>query len=383
MQLHEYQAKEVFAEEGIPSPVSQVAESVDQAVEAAESIGYPVAIKAQVHVGSRGNAGGIQLAGDKTELKEVADEILGMVLKGYPVERVLVEEAVDFVEELYVSITTDREAGHPIAMISTRGGVDIEEVVEQNPEAIVREVIDPAFGLQSYQANRAVYKAGVDEAVADDVARILQQLYSIWNDTDAEDAEINPLMITADGDIVAADAVLNVDSNAEFRQPEMAAYAEEGETTKDELEVKADEHGFEYVRLDGNIGLIGNGAGLGMATLDLVDYYGGSPANFLDLLGGAQEERIGNALDTVFSDENVDVVLFNIFGGITRCDKVASGINQALREFETIPTPVVVRLAGTNAEEGKETLDKDLVTVEDTLEDAIQQAVKAVSRVKA
>jgi len=375
MRLHEYQAKEVFSEAGIPTPAAELAESVDGAVEAAESIGYPVAIKAQVHVGGRGKAGGIILADDADEAREAAEDILGMDLKGFTVERVLVEEAVDFVNELYVGVTMDRGEGKPVAMVSTRGGVNIEEVAEEDPDAIAREHIDPAFGMHPYQARKAVYDAGVDGDIARDVASVLTTLYELWDDRDGADAEINPLMVTADDEVIAADAVFNVDEDALFRQPDLAEMEEEGEFSETELEQKADEYGFDYVRLSGNVGIIGNGAGLVMTTLDLVDYYGGQPANFLDVGGGAKADRIANALDMVFSDENVDAVVFNIFGGITRGDEVARGINQALGQFDEIPKPVVVRLAGTNAAEGMEILNEDLVTVEQTLEDAVQRAV--------
>ncbi|MEF8852619.1 MAG: ADP-forming succinate--CoA ligase subunit beta [Haloarculaceae archaeon] len=375
MRLHEYQAKEVFSEAGIPTPASELAETVDEAVAAAESVGYPVAVKAQVHVGGRGKAGGIKLAEDEAEARAAAEEIIGMDLKGFTVERVLVEAAVDFVNELYVGVTMDRGAGEPVAMVSTRGGVNIEEVAEEDPEAIAREHVDPAFGMHPYQARKAVYDAGVDADLAGDVASVLTTLYRVWDDTDGEDAEINPLMVTADDEVIAADAVLNVDDDALFRHPDLEEMQEEGEFSETELERKADEYGFDYVRLSGNVGIIGNGAGLVMTTLDLVDYYGGSPANFLDVGGGAKAERIANALDMVFSDENVDAVVFNIFGGITRGDEVARGINQALGQFDEIPKPVVVRLAGTNATEGMEILNEDLVTVEQTLEDAVQRAV--------
>jgi len=382
MRLHEYQAKQVFADAGIPTPASALAETVDDAVAAAEDIGYPVAIKAQVHVGGRGKAGGIKLAEDAEEAREYADDILGMDLKGYEVDRVLVEEAVDFENELYVGVTMDRGEGEPVAMVSTRGGVNIEEVAEEDPEAIAREHVDPAFGMHPYQARKVVYEAGVDRAVASDVASVLQTLYQIWDDKDGSDAEINPLMITGDDEVVAADAVLNVDSDALFRHPDLEEMEEEA-GGGDELEQKADEYGFDYVRLDGNVGIIGNGAGLVMTTLDLVDHFGGSPANFLDVGGGAKAQRIANALDMVFSDDNVDSVVFNIFGGITRGDEVAEGINQALEQFDEIPKPVTVRLAGTNAEEGMEILNEDLVTVENSLEDAVQRAVEYAQEVEA
>jgi len=380
MRLHEYQAKELFANSGIPTPGSTLARTVDEAVEAAADIGYPVAIKAQVHVGGRGKAGGIKLVEDDGEARQAADEILGMDLKGFEVDRVLVEAAVDFVNELYVGVTMDRGEGKPVAMVSTRGGVNIEEVAEEDPDAIAREHIDPAFGLHDFQARKVVYDAGVDGDIARDVSRILSTLYDLWEERDGSDAEINPLMVTADGDVIAADAVFNVDEDALFRQPDLAELEEEA--ADDELEAKAIEYGFDYVRLSGNVGIIGNGAGLVMTTLDMVDYYGGKPANFLDIGGGAKAKRVANALDMVFSDENVDAVVFNIFGGITRGDEVANGINDALAQFDDIPKPVVVRLAGTNAEEGMEILNTELVQVEATLEDAVQATVNIATEVE-
>ncbi|WP_137285267.1 ADP-forming succinate--CoA ligase subunit beta [Halorussus salinisoli] len=374
MRLHEYQAKSVFADAGIPTPDAELASSVDEVVEAAEDIGYPVAVKAQVHVGGRGKAGGIKLAENREEAKEAAESIIGMDLKGYHVGRVLVEEAVNFKNELYVGVTMDRGEGKPVAMVSTKGGVDIESVAEEDPDAIAREHVDPAFGMHPYQARKAVYEAGVPRELANDVASVLTTLYQLWDDRDASEVEINPLMVTEDDEIVAADAVMNIDDDALFRQQELAEMEEEA--YEDDLERKAGEYGFDYVRLDGNVGIIGNGAGLVMTTLDLVDYYGGDPANFLDIGGGAKAERVTNALDMVFSDENVDAVVFNIFGGITRGDEVAKGINDALGQFDEIPKPVVVRLAGTNAEEGREILNDELVTVEETLEDAVQRTVE-------
>ena len=382
MKLHEYQAKQVFADAGIPTPPSTLAKTADGVVEAADEIGYPVAIKAQVQVGGRGKAGGIELVDDAEEAREAAESILGMDLKGLHVDSVLVEGAVDFVNELYLGITMDRGEGKPVAMVSTKGGVDIEQVAEEDPDAIVREHVDPAFGMFPYQARRAVFEAGVDREVATDVASVLRTLYQLWADNDATEAEINPLMVTADDEVIAADAVMNIDEDALFRQPDLAEM-EDTSAGGDELEAKADEYGFDYVRLSGNVGIIGNGAGLVMTTLDLVDHYGGEPANFLDVGGGAKAERIANALDMVFSDENVDSVVFNIFGGITRGDEVAKGINSALEQFDEIPKPVVVRLAGTNWEEGMEILNEDLVTIEKTLEDAVQRSVEYAQEVDA
>jgi len=379
MKLHEHQAKTIFADAGIPVPDSRLATTVDEALDAVDEIGYPAAIKAQVHVGGRGKAGGIKIATDRDEAEQYAEEILGMDLKGYTVDEVLVEAGVDFVDELYVGVTMDRGEGEPVLMVSTEGGVDIEEVAEETPDAIAREHVDPAFGLHPYQARKVVYEAGVDADVALDVASILSTLYDLYEDSDASEIEVNPVMITSDRDVIAADAVMNIDEDALFRQPELAEMAEA--SYEDDLEAKAGEYGFDYVRLSGNVGIIGNGAGLVMTTLDLVDYYGGKPANFLDIGGGAKAERVTQALDMVFSDPNVDSVVFNIFGGITRGDEVAKGINEALAEFDEIPKPVVVRLAGTNAEEGMEILNTDLIEVEETLEAAVQRAVKNAEEV--
>ncbi len=373
MRLHEHQAKKVFADAGIPVPDSELATTAEEAVAAAASIGYPVALKAQVHVGGRGRAGGIELAENESESRTAAESILGMDIKGFHVDQVLIEEAVDFTNELYVGVTMDRGEGKPVAMVSTRGGVNIEEVAAEDPDAIAREHVDPAFGMHLYQARKAVYDAGVPRRIARDVSSILSILYDLWEETDAADAEINPLMITAEDEILAADAVFNIDDDALFRHPDLAEMEEKA--GGDDLETKANEHDFDYVRLEGNVGVIGNGAGLVMTTLDLVDHYGGTPANFLDIGGGAKAERVTNALDMVFSDPNVDAVVFNIFGGITRGDEVAEGINTALETFERIPKPVVVRLAGTNAQHGIEILNTDLVTVESRVEDAVRRAV--------
>ncbi|PAU82869.1 ADP-forming succinate--CoA ligase subunit beta [Halorubrum salipaludis] len=379
MKLHEHQAKTIFADAGIPVPDSRLATSVDEALDAVDEIGYPAAIKAQVHVGGRGKAGGIKIATDREEAEQYAEEILGMDLKGYTVDSVLVEAGVDFVDELYVGVTMDRGEGKPVLMVSTEGGVNIEEVAEENPDAIAREHVDPSFGLHPYQARKVVYEAGVDADVALDVASILSTLYDLYEENDASEIEVNPVMITGDRDVIAADAVMNIDEDALFRHPDLEELAEE--SYEDDLERKAGEYGFDYVRLSGNVGIIGNGAGLVMTTLDLVDYYGGKPANFLDIGGGAKAERVTQALDMVFSDDNVDAVVFNIFGGITRGDEVAKGINEALEQFDEIPKKVVVRLAGTNAEEGMEILNTDLVEVEKTLEDAVQRAVQNAEEV--
>jgi len=375
MRLHEYQAKEAFADAGIAVPDAQVATTPDEAVAAADAIGYPVAVKAQVHVGGRGKAGGIELVDDAAAAAAAAERILGMDLKGYTVDAVLVEAGVDFTDELYVGITMDRTAAQPVVMVSREGGVDIEAVAEHSPDAIATAHIDPAFGLHPYQARRVVYDAGIDRAVAGAVMTIVGQLYELFVDNDATEVEINPVMITADAEVIAADAVMNIDGDALYRQEALAALTDEG--AGDALEQQAAAAGFDYVRLDGNVGIIGNGAGLVMTTLDLVEHFGGTPANFLDIGGGARADRVTAALELVFSDDNVDAVVFNIFGGITRGDEVAAGINEAVAQIGELPKPVVVRLAGTNAAEGMAILDTDAVEVEATLEGAVQAAIAA------
>ncbi|MFW5929120.1 MAG: ADP-forming succinate--CoA ligase subunit beta [Halobacteriota archaeon] len=373
MRLHEYQAKRVFADAGIPTPEGDVASTPERAREIAQGVGGAVAVKAQVHVGGRGKAGGIEIAETPEEAYDAAERILGMDVRGKTAEQVLVEEAVDIDDELYLGVTLDRTRGRGVAMVSSRGGVDIEEVAEEHPDAISREHVDPAYDLMGYQARRAVYTAGVDRDVASDVYGVLDKLYGLWSDGDADDAEINPLMVTSDGEVVAADAVFNVDDNALYRQPDLAEMEEEA--FDDDFEALASERGFDYVRLDGDVGIVGNGAGLVMTTLDLVDHYGGSPANFLDVGGGAKADRVRGALDLVFEDPNVESVVFNIFGGITRCDEVATGINEALEGFDEIPRPLVVRLTGTNEEEGREILT-DRVEVAEGLDEAVRRAVE-------
>ncbi|XGI83618.1 ADP-forming succinate--CoA ligase subunit beta [Halorutilales archaeon Cl-col2-1] len=373
MRLHEYQAKEIFADAGIPTPEGVVVSTPEDAREAADEIGGTVAVKAQVHVGGRGKAGGIKIASSPDEAEEAADEILGMDLKGHTVEEVLIEEGVDIEEEFYVGITMDRGEGQGVAMVSSKGGVNIEEVAEEEPEAIAQNHIDPAYGLQGFEARECVYNTDIPDEATRGVSAVLSTLYEIWDENDAEDAEINPLMLTGDGDLIAADAVLNIDGSSLYRHEDLAELEEE--SFDDEFEAKASEEGFDYVRLDGNVGIIGNGAGLVMTTLDLVDHFGGKPANFLDIGGGARADRVQSALELVFDDENVDAVLFNIFGGITRCDEVAQGINEALESFDELPKPLVVRLTGTNETEGREILTERVETREE-LEDAVKTAVE-------
>ncbi len=374
MRLQEYRAKERFQAAGIETPPFEPVTDVEMAVEAARDIGLPVAVKAQVPVGGRGKAGGVRVVETEAALRDAVSAILGMDLKGYRVETVLIEGAVDAREELYVGVTMDRDRRQPVIMASAKGGVDIETVAAESPEAIGREHVDPAFGLHPYQARNVVARAGIPDAVRGPVAEVLMTLYEVWTDTDATDAEINPLMVSGSGAVVAADAVLNIDDDALFRQPDLAA---EGATSHETgFEARAADAEFEYVRLDGSVGVIGNGAGLVMTTLDLIDHFGGAAANFLDIGGGADAERVGTALDVVFEDPNVDVVLINIFGGITRGDEVATGINEAIAAFDEVPKPVVVRLAGTNAAAGRAALT-DAVATEATFEGAVKRAIAA------
>ncbi|MDY6765374.1 MAG: ADP-forming succinate--CoA ligase subunit beta [Halobacteria archaeon] len=371
MRLHEYQAKQIFKEAGITIPEGEVASTPQEVRDIAEDMGGNVVVKAQVHVGGRGKAGGIKVVDSADEAQKAAEEIIGMDLKGRRVEKVLVEEAIDIENELYAGVTMDRGEGKGVAMVSSRGGVNIEEVAEEHPEAIARTHVDPAYDLQPFEAREAVYGAGIPDEVVRGVSSILSTLYTLWDEKDAEDAEINPLVINKDGDLIAADAVLNIDNSALYRQKELAGLEEE--SFENEFEAMASEKGFDYVRLDGNVGIIGNGAGLVMTTLDLVDHFGGRPANFLDIGGGADAERVSSALELVFEDKNVDAVVFNIFGGITRCDEVAKGINEALPE--EIPKPLVVRLTGTNEKEGRELLT-DRVETAEGLEEAVKRAIE-------
>jgi succinyl-CoA synthetase beta subunit len=377
MRLHEYQAKSIFADAGIPTPPSSLATSTKEVLDSLADIGYPAVIKAQVHVGGRGKAGGISLVNNSDEAQSEAERIIGMDLKGYKVNEVLVESAVDFTDEIYLGVALDRSSGMPVVMVSSKGGIDIEQVASSTPEAISKTYVNPLLGLHNFQAVNAVNTAGVSSKLTLKVSNVLLSLYSIWESSDATEAEINPLMVTKNGDIFAADAVLNIEDDALFRQKHLADLKDTRNNST--LEAKADLYGFNYVRLDGNIGVIGNGAGLVMATLDLVDHYGGKPANFLDIGGGAKSDRVENALDILFNDENVDSILFNIFGGITRGDEVAQGINDALENFDILPKPIVVRLDGTNAKEGMEILNTDHLVIESTLESAVQRAILLAS----
>jgi succinyl-CoA synthetase beta subunit len=358
LKLQEYMGKELLREMGVPVPPGRVATTPDEAAEIARTLGA-VAVKAQVLVGGRGKAGGIKLAGTPDEAREAASQILGMDLKGLTVEKVLVEQQVSIAHEYYAGITLDRANHCYILMLSSMGGIDIEDVAASNPEAIIRTWIDPAFGLLPFQIQDAMFAAGFDRAAFKDLQKIIAGLYHVLIEKDGFLVEINPLAVTDDGRAIAADAKVDLDDSALFRQPELAAF--KNESIDDPLEQIASEKGFAYVRLDGDVGIIGNGAGLVMMTLDVVKQVGGNPANFLDIGGGARAEVVRNAIDVLLRDENVKGIVINIFGGITRGDEVAKGLLQVASERD-IPVPIAIRLAGTREAEARDLLEGSAFT---------------------
>ncbi len=372
MRMHEYQAKLIFASYKIPVPQGEVAQLPEEAREIARRINRPVAIKAQVHVGGRGKAGGITFASTPEEAELQARRILGMKIKGLTVEKVLVEEKLDIAEEYYLGLTIDRSKRLPVAIASSMGGVDVEEIAAKTPEKIAKLHCDPLWGFHDYQARQLVNTAGINRAVASRAAAVLKTLYQIFEEKDASLVEINPLALTKQGELIASDAKMLIDDSALYRQPELLKFKEASEDNP--LERKASELGLNYVKLDGSIGVLGNGAGLVMATLDLIQLEGGKPANFLDLRGGASAEMVRKGLEIVLADPDVKVVLFNILGGITRCDEVAKGIVSVLSSME-VKVPIVIRLAGTNEKEGREILNQVKVITADTMEECARKAV--------
>jgi succinyl-CoA synthetase beta subunit len=350
MDLLEYQGKQLFARHGIPVPAGEPASTVEEAVAAAQRIGYPCAIKAQVQVGGRGKLGGIKLADDSSQAREHAEAILGMDIKGLTVRELWIEGASQIEAEYYASFVFDRGAKAVLAMLSTRGGMDIEEVSAQAPEAIASLHIDPLIGFQPFHGRRLAFEAGVDADLVRPVGAFLERLYGAFVGEDATLMEVNPLIVTPERTLVALDAKVTLDGNSLYRHPENAELRDL--SSEDPQERMAKDRDLTYVKLDGNIGILGNGAGLVMSTLDVVAQHGGAPANFLDAGGGSKAEAITAAVEVITSDPNVRAVLFNIFGGITRCDEVARGLIQAFEQIE--PTiPFVVRLDGTNGEEGR------------------------------
>jgi succinyl-CoA synthetase beta subunit len=351
--LYEYQGKRYFARFGIPVSPGGVADTVEEAVERAEEAGYPVVVKAQVKVGGRGKAGGIQLAADAEAVRRHAAAILGMDIKGQRVQRLWIEHASDIAREYYVSFTLDRSAKKHLCMVSARGGVDIEEVASSDPGAIARRHVDPLEGLSADMAAELVAEAGLDPEARPQAAELLGLLYRGYVEGDCDLAEINPLILTTEGKVHALDAKVTLDDNATFRHPEWAEFA--GTETTDPRERLARDKGLQYVGLDGFVGIIANGAGLAMSTCDVVEQVGGKPANFLDIGGGANAAQMANALEVINSDEKVRSIFINIFGGITRGEEVANGIVEAMGRVE-IASPIVIRLDGTNAEEGRRIL---------------------------
>ncbi len=376
MKLLEYQGKEIFAKYGVPVPQGRVAFTPDEAAEIAAEIGKTVVVKAQVHAGGRGKAGGIKLAKTPDEAREMASQIIGMEIKGLRVERVLVEEAADIKEEYYLGITTDRAARRNIVMVSKEGGIEIEIVAEENPAAIAKLHLDPAIGLQDFQIRQLGFESNLPPVALKGLGTFLKALYKVYLDYDCSLAEINPLVLTGDGRLIAADSKIVLDDNALFRHPDLAAFQEEQED--DPIEAEAHKRGLTYVRLDGDIGIIGNGAGLVMTTLDVVKREGGSPANFLDIGGGAKADVVTKAIDTVLLDKNVKGIFFNIFGGITRGDEVAKGMLEAIATMD-IKVPIVVRLTGTRAAEGLKLLEGSTLVGAATMQEGAQKIVALVN----
>lgn len=374
MKLHEYQSKQIFARYNIPIPKGCVTSTADEARVIAAELGGRVVIKSQVLVGGRGKAGGIRLAKDPKEAEELASQILAMEIKGLPVRKVLVDEAASISKEIYLGITNDRAARKPVMMASSAGGVEIEEVARTTPEKIIKTHIDPLLGLKDYQAR--------DVAIGIDLPKLHWRLFNqiatgLWQayqDCDATLAEINPLVITEDGRLIALDGKMLVDDNALFRHPDLAELRDLDVEAPAEIEAR--KYGLTFIKLDGNIGCMVNGAGLAMTTMDIIKLFGGEPANFLDIGGGAGSDKVAAAMRIILTDPNVCAILLNIFGGITRCDEVARGILVALADIKT-KVPIVVRLVGTNAEEGRKLLlDAKMITAE-TLVDAAKKAVAA------
>jgi succinyl-CoA synthetase beta subunit len=376
MDLLEYQGKLLFKKHGVPVPDGRHAASVREAVEAAEELGFPVVIKAQVQIGGRGKAGGIKLANDRNEAEQHAEAILGMDIRGLTVHELYVEKASDIAEEYYAAIVFDRGAKKPMTMLSRMGGMDVEEIAEKDPTAMAKLHVDPLIGFQDFHGRRLAFESGIAADVIRPVGAMLSKLYGVFVEEDAMLVEVNPLLVTGEREVVALDAKVTVDGSALYRHEETAAFR--NPSVEDPQEQMAKERGLTYVKLDGNIGILGNGAGLVMSTLDVVAQAGGEPANFLDAGGGARAEEITNAVEVILANPKVSAVLFNIFGGITRCDEVANGLVTAFNQID-VKVPFVVRLDGTNDEEGRRILaDADLpnVTVEKTMLGAAAKVVE-------
>ncbi|MEI7811759.1 MAG: ADP-forming succinate--CoA ligase subunit beta [Ignavibacteria bacterium] len=358
MKIHEYQGKEILRKYNVPVPDGKVAFSPEEAVEVAKQTGGEVwVVKAQIHAGGRGKGGGVKIAKSLHEVWELSNQILGMKLvthqtgpEGRIVKRLLIEQGVNIEKELYVGITLDRAQSKNVVMVSTEGGMEIEKVAAESPEKIIKEAVDPEVGLQPYQARKLAFALGLEGVQHKNAVKFLTALYKAYDATDASLAEINPLVITKEGDVIALDAKMNFDDNALFRHADIAEYRDADE--EDPLEIEASKYNLNYIKLDGNVGCMVNGAGLAMGTMDIIKLAGGEPANFLDVGGTANKETVANGFKIILSDPNVKAILINIFGGIVRCDRVAQGVIDAVKEVK-VEIPIVVRLEGTNAKEAR------------------------------
>jgi len=384
MKVHEYQAKEILRGFGVATPRGHVTDSPEEARQIAKEFGGRAVVKAQIHAGGRGKGGGVKVAKSPDDAFELAQKIIGMQLvthqtgpEGRKVKKVLVEEALDIARELYVGITLDRASGWPVMMVSQQGGMEIEVVAAKDPTAIIKESFDPAVGLQPFQARKLAYALGLSGETHKKAVALLIAVAKAYVATDSSLAEVNPLLITGGGDVLALDAKMGFDDNALYRHPAIREYRDLDE--EDPLEVEASKFGLNYIKLDGTVGCMVNGAGLAMATMDIIQYAGGRPANFLDVGGGATEDQVKNAMRIILSDANVKAVLINIFGGIMRCDIIASGVVTAIKEIG-IKVPVVVRLEGTNVEEGKAILSNSGLAVipADGMKDAAEKVIASL-----
>jgi succinyl-CoA synthetase beta subunit len=378
--IHEYQAKDIFRRHGIPVPPGEVASTPEEAEQIARQYGGTVVVKAQVHAGGRGKAGGVKLAKTPAEAKTLASQILGMRIKDLPVQRVLVTPAADIATEAYVGIVVDRASKRAVFMVSPAGGIDIEEVAAKTPDKIMRLAVDPAFGLLPFEAMQLGFFLYDDVKKVRAAARIMEQLYEAFAEVGASLAEINPLVTTPAGDVLALDAKIVIDDNELARRPDLATLRDE--SAEAPSEVAARRAGLTFVKLDGNVGCVVNGAGLAMATMDLVKYYGGEPANFLDIGGSSNPEKVVNALRIITADPNVKAILFNIFGGITRTDDVANGIVTATKS-NPLKVPIVIRLTGTNEEIAVQILEKNGFSAMTDMDTAVQKAVQLATGGKA
>lgn len=386
MNIHEYQGKEILKQYGVKVPEGRVAFTVEEAVEAAKALGTQVnVVKAQIHAGGRGKAGGVKVAKNLDEVRTYAQEILGKVLvthqtgpEGKEVKRLLIEQGCDIKKEYYVGVVVDRATGSVVMMASEEGGTEIEEVAERTPEKIFKEVIDPVTGLNAFQARRLAYAINIPKELINKAAKFMMSLYQAFVEKDCSIAEINPLVVTGDGEVMALDAKLNFDSNALYRHPDILALRDLDE--EDEKEIEASKFDLAYIALDGNIGCMVNGAGLAMATMDIVKFYGGDPANFLDVGGGATEEKVTEAFKIILRDEKVKGIFVNIFGGIMKCDVIANGVVNAAKQIK-LDKPLVVRLEGTNVELGKKILNESGLNIV-AAESMADGAEKIVSLVK-